>query len=431
MRTKMRSVLAVGLATLAGLALPVGSASAQVVRMNMRAERGGSGPTVSTASLAKYGELFGFDATQTEAAKTLHTAYRDHVNATQKEMQELMKKLESTFQDGEMQEGLKKMREASEKTAKVSGEATESFLKDIRSMLTPEQDAKWGKFEKMRRREGGLIGMGMVSGSNVDLIDLVGSLKLPATEATKIAGILDEYESAMDALLRENAAVMSKRADEDAKAQKEAGEGEMPSPEKMMESMNVMRGTMLKQRDLNKSFKSRISSSLGDEAKAKFDNEWLLRAFRRIYAEPQVVKQLKAAAKFDDITSEQRATIGEMLAAYEKDAAAINSKWAEAQEKSETEDGGGPMMFGPGQDQDSPTARVRKSRTALDKQTREKLRGILSEAQQEKLPKKPEGTGGVQIFGGGHDGLELSPEDLGIEVPDGAEVRMIVAPQGR
>src|SRR5262249_20540191 len=147
-------------------------------------------------------------------------------------------------------------------------------------------------------------------------IDLVEGLKLAEGDAKKVAPVLDQYDLEMDHALQERAKAEEKRS----KDRKEPGdEGFSMDVEQFQKDMDEARKDAIHLRDLNRSYESKIDGLLEGDAKAKFDDAVRRRSFARIYSEPQVVKQLKAALKFDDVSGEQKQSITDILAAYERD----------------------------------------------------------------------------------------------------------------
>ena len=413
---------ALALTCLAGLAAPNASAQISFSSSVVRTGDDGPGPTVSEAALKRYSKLLKLDGAQSEAIATLHAAYREVVKAAKDEMNQSMKSGREAAKDGDFEAMGKKIREATEKSSKKQNVATEEFLRDLKSTLTPGQSEIWPRIERMRRREG-MGGTSMVSGGAVDLFNLVEGVAPSAENLAKIELVLIEYENDLDALLSAN-------SKETMKASKELqdGSGEISSmdPEKFGKFMAVERENGVKVRDLNKRFLARIQGSVDEATRSKLGAEWLRTAFRQVYRESLTTKQLKAALKFEDLSAEDKKKIEELLAGYEKEVAGINDRWAKEQEKADSEAKGDMGMMIMGHDDDeSDLGKVKKSRRDLGKQFRDKLKGMLSDEQKARLPKPPKNSftspdgAEIEIMGGD-----------GMEIPEGSDVQIFSGDDG-
>lgn len=410
------TTLALGLALAAGTVLPAQSANAQIaISMNRGSSSPGANP-VRTSSVPAYCKVLTLDESQSEAFKTLHKAYKERMQESQKAMNEAFKSAQEHAEDGDFNAMGKKIREVAEKFGAEQSKMTDELLGDLKGLLNPSQADKWPALERLRRRDTMGGGMSMVSGSSIDLIDLVGRAQLPAEETAKVDPVLSEYDLDMDKCLRDREAAMRKAGEEQEKANKANG-GEMhfdmESIEKMMKEMRELE---LKQRDVNTRFLDRILAAVSPEWKAKLETKWRETAFRRIFSEPHALRQLKAAAKFEDLTSEQAAKIEEIKKSYEADSVALNEAWMKAQIEADKEGKGlGGMVInigGEDNNADDPLSKARKARRDREKRATEDLKALLSEEQRGKLPKrerKPVGPNGEEIDIG--DGVEFTSDD--------------------
>jgi len=404
-----------------GLAGSPSTASAQEVRMG--GPRGFGGPEVSKRSIDQYAKILKLDAAQKEAAMHLQESYADATRRAGEEMQEAMKSIKEDASDGDFSGFGEKMPKIMEAMGKKRSAAQQSFLSDLKQLLTPAQEAAWPNLERFRRREAHLSG-GMVSGSGVDLTTVVESLKLPDADAQKMNDTLTQYEQDMDRLL------VDREKDDGKKSDSFDFDPANFDMEKMKARMDEARVQALKVRDLNKQYERRLSAMLADDARAKFEKEVKARSFRQIYREPHVSKMLNAAAKFDDLDPTQKKQIDEMKTQYEKDLSELNTKWAAALEQAETEGKAGGMPFmGGGKESDELKA-AKTARKELDKKFSERVKTALNDKQKERLPKKDTGERTMHFADGGEGGVFVHA----MEVDDGegtqSNVEIIVAPGG-
>lgn len=407
------------LAGTAAVILPVAAAHAQV---RMGGPGGMGGPEISRRSLEQYARILKLDSAQKEAANHLLEAYTDATRRATDEMQEAMKAAREDVADGDFSELGSRLPKIMGEMGKKRAAAQQSFLSDLRQMLTPAQESAWPALERLRRREGHL-GFGMVSGAGVDMTTVVDSLKLDAAESGKLADTLAQYEQDMDRLLVER--------EKAAEGRSEPTEFNLDM-EKMKARMDEERAQGLKVRDLNKQYERRLASMLDDASRAKFLAEVRKRSFRQIYREPYVSKMLGAASKFDDLDPAQKQQLADMKASYEKDLEDLNARWAAALEQAETEGKASALPFMGGGNESEELKAAKQARRDLDKKFTERVRTALNDKQRERLPKKDSGERSIRFGDGGEGGGAVFVQALDIDDGDGpqSDVQVIVAPGG-
>lgn len=398
----LAAALAIGtigsvLASVAHAAQPAGS--------SVRSVRGGGGPgglggpEISKRSVDRYASLLALDPMQREAAAALQQAYSESAQKASQEMQDSLKTLQDEAQDGDRSALFEKMPEIMRKHGEKRAALQKSFLDDLKSLLTPKQEEAWPKLERLRRREGlaGGMGMSMVSGAGIDLTELVGKLKLADTEVAKLDDTLEQYQQDLDKAIVER---------EKARAERDGGEPGKITMDFDMEKMKARtaeeREHAVKIRDLNRQYERRLASLLGDESRAKLDEEFKKRSFRQIFKEPYPAKAIAAALKFDDLDANQKKALLAEQEAYNREVASLNDKWMQALDKAETEGkAGGPFMLpGMGSESEELVA-ARKARRDLDEKTSQRVKTALNEKQRDKLPKKNNNSSNVQVTNGG------------------------------
>ncbi|HMN42221.1 MAG TPA: hypothetical protein PKE29_15355 [Phycisphaerales bacterium] len=400
------------LAIIAGLGLSVGmlagpaapAAEAQV-RMGMGRGMGmGTPERITTADVEQYSKILRLTDTQREAVKDLHQAYEREFDAAEKVMREKLEKIQQDFQDTQDPSVWTKDMPEVQKTYSTRTEALEkSFIGDLKSLLTGEQSARWPAAERAQRRArslgGGMAaipGFGL-AGESVDLIKMVDELRLAKTPET-LSQVLDRYELEIDGALEARDSKRKEIAETMQKQQQDRmkdGGGMMPDFQKLQEQMGEMRKSGLPVRNINDRYSTLIAAALPEAQRDDFVNGYKRAKFPNIYKEPYAIKALNAARAFTDLTSEQKAGIGEITASYQRDVAGANERYERAQMEAEKDGGGDDMVSGwmrmmggdQGKDESELTV-AKKERRKLDSDALAKLKDILTPEQKDRLPER-------------------------------------------
>jgi hypothetical protein len=360
--------------------------------------------SVPRASLDKYARVLGMDKDQKDMALTLHEGYLAAHKAVVSEMQAAMKEISdkaredmdfSAFRD----ELPKKMKVYAERMQ----EQQKSFLEDVKALLNDEQRARWPRVERMRRRETGLR-FSFISGAGVDVLEVADAAMGDAPPTDEIKAVLDRYELEVDKALLAMEDMGRQMQD---KSMEAARNMDMNAIKDMMKKVEDASRSI---RDVNRQYARVLEPMLPKEQGAKFAAEFKRRSFPRVYKIAYAAKCLDAAQGFSDLTGDQRQTLATIRESYTRELASANEAWANAVEQQEGAEGGvfGRMMdsaMGGGGGTPNPVSDARKARRALDDDTLDKVKRVLTDAQRERLPKKEDdkqsGDDMGVFFGGG------------------------------
>jgi len=340
-------------------------------------------PDVSSKDIESYAALLSLTEEQKAAANELLLSYQQEFSALAEQVRQIRdgarQEFEETRDPAVWQDLMPRFEELGEEKKALES----SFLEDFRLLLTPEQDALWPKLERMRRRDRTLSQGGIVSGETVDLFKVIEESKLSEETTAALSAVLEQYEMDLDrALIERNetyetgmARGMQNWRDQDF--------------ESMEENFAKARDAAIKLRDINRKYARQIEGLLPEESRAEFNRKFKEASFPRVYAKTYVTRAFEATDGFEDLTAEQREQIRAMREAYTRELNAINEKMAAAIEEGELTRGVRDMMgMGPGGGNEA-TREGREARRELDRATEEKLRALLTEEQQARLPERP------------------------------------------
>jgi Spy/CpxP family protein refolding chaperone len=382
------------------LALLVPAASARQRSVMITSEVASGGPLgdadaeglISSRSLDRYTRPLKLNADQKDAINALHegyvTAFRDASKARREAIDRLLK---DNDDEDDRSVFLTKMPEVQKKHAEQTKKLERSLFSDIKALLAPDQESQWSKVERARRREVGLRLGGLVGGDSADLTSILDDLRLADADLANAAESIEQYEADLDRQLAERDTLKS-----DFKFEP----GKPFDVEAMQASMAQAREQAIKVREVNERHARTIEGHLPEAKRAEFAAAVRRAFFPRIYRPSRAEKDIEAALKFQDLTSDQRKQIETLREQHQRDAAPANDAWAAAQRDADQRGDGGGQIIGPGgavmrmkfsmgddQNEKGPLADARKARKDLDKKTRDRLKEILTEAQRDKLPK--------------------------------------------
>lgn len=421
MRTIARTIM-LAASVLAASAMCAPAAAQVMISRAVGGPMGGA-EVISAKAADRFAGILGLDAAQVDAFKTLHRSYLSQIDESRSALREVSKKARNAAEDGDFDALIRAMEKASAEQQTRQAELTNTLLQDLRGMLTPEQETKWSRLERARRRESlPMLAWGpmSVSGAGVDLCVLVEGVKLPGEEFAKVAPVLEEYEVEIDAVIREGQAAV-KDTEEARKSEPGDGVSRVLDEGAMREMAEKSHARSKRAGEVNRRFVERLGATLAEPWRGELRKAWNKAAFRTVYRDPHILTQLKAAQGFEDLEAEQKVALAELLAEYERRLEELNAQWAEALLKQEME--GKATPFELRMDEESEVGKARRARMELDKGMRERMRARLNESQQARLPKVP---GGPRVVtpGGGEMELDLG----GMGLPDGAEIEVFTVP---
>lgn len=405
---KVRSCLALAVGCVVGLGVigSVASAPALAQRggmMRMGMNLGGVGERVQPEDMDRYADLLGLSKDQREASKALHDAYAAEYDQAEeirtKAVQKARAEFEETRDPAVWSEMLPK---EMEKYGKRVKELDEGLMNDVKTLLTGEQSTKWVLVERARRRDGTMPN-GMLSGEAVDLTKVVKDLKVATPMPDALVQSLERYETELDAALQERDA----QREEISKTMQTAGRGGPMGfdPQAFQKAMTDLRKAGIKVREVKDRYAGMLESIVPEDKKAEYVKKVRTLKFPQVYRESYTLKAIDAAAKFKDLSVESKQGVADIKAAYERDLAAANERWARAI-ADEEKDGGGDLMaagmmrwMGGADEGDSPQQQARKVRRELDKASLDKLKALLTPEQVESLPERDAER--MPGFGGG------------------------------
>lgn len=174
----------------------------------------------------------------------------------------------------------------------------DQFLANVRTQLSPVQDARWPALERALRREKDLP-QSELSGEGIDLVSVLAALQVPPQVLETIAAQIDQYETDLDRALL---------------AREQRMDSLQPAVREAMQEMNFERGLQIMEQIMAARIEVRsaqergleaIAAALPEEYAAAFRQEALERAFPKVYGPNATISFIAAAKAIEDLTPEQ------------------------------------------------------------------------------------------------------------------------------
>jgi hypothetical protein len=370
-------------------------------------------PSVNSKDLDSFAKLFGLDATQKETVKTLFDGYQQGFTAKAKKVREELDAIREEAREARDPELFREMGEKTMAFQKERQKMEASFLDDFKVVLTEDQAQKWPKFERMRRRDT-TIGRGLMSGERVNLYELVDEMKLDAEPRAALDPTLDQYDVDLDRELIERNKMYEQI--------QEKMRDFFQDPQGADEWIKKGREAAVKVRDVNRRYADQLEQQLPADKRAGFRENFRKQSFPQVYRETYSTRVVDAAGKLSDLDASQKDAVNTLRETYYRDLATIQRDMEKAQEEQEMNfsisgmmgrfggggggggqggggggggggrnneaggggqrRGGGGGMFGDSEEMSN----LRTKRRELETGTVDKINGLLTDAQKEKLP---------------------------------------------
>lgn len=366
-------------------------------------------PSVDRREMTRYSDFLKLNGEQKGLVQELFEGFQQQFRTEAEVAREKMDGMRERAREQRDPAAFREMRTVMQSFMQKRTALEKQFFEDVRSTLTPEQDALWPRFERLRRREETLR-RGRMSGERVDLVALVENAKLPPETLAQLTPMLEQYEAELDREL-----IQRNKVYEDSMNRLGDGRGDgnlEQMGEQLQKMLDEARTASVRVRDVNRRYARQVEAALSEDRRATFAKSVREASYPDIWRKTQTTRQFEAAMGFADLTADQKAAIETIRARYDRDAAAANERMEVAQTDME-EKISVQQMFRRGRggqgEENSPLNDVRRERRDLERTTGEALKKILTPEQQARLPQPerqdgPGGGGGGAVRRRGGDG---------------------------
>ncbi len=382
--------------------------------------------SITSKAVDGYVKTLGLSTDQQAAAKALLEGYQQSFSTLSQDARDKMREMRESIraemaENGPSPAAFRKIGDEMDKFRKERDKLDQGFLNDLKAVLTPDQASKWPAVEQAFRREHS-IGRGVISGERVDLVEIVGQLKLSDDAMKPISPVLDQYAADLD---RELAArdvaydAAQAKVREMFQAGGDGGGGGSGGGDDaaMNKAWEDGRAAGLRVRDVNRRYARQIEPLLPAVSQPAFDTAVREQSYPLIYRPSHASRVVAAAGELSGLSDDQKATIRTISDSFNRDLAAVNKELEAATEKRESSlkpqdlmprrfggggGGGGAWdFFG-----DPEVSKLIERRSTLQDSAIEKLKAALTPEQFDSLPQRRDRAVGGPEAGDGGDNAE-------------------------
>lgn len=336
-------------------------------------------PSISSRDLERAGKILSLDKDQTEAAKMLFDAYQEQYKAKAEPLRKKMERAREEFRESRDPSVWGGLRDEFRKLGPVREEMEKTLFADLKAVLREDQAASWEKFERSVRRERSL-NRGLMSGERVNLIQIVERAELDDESKAKVAPVLDQYEVDLDRALTARTQFTTEQM---SRAGEIFGGGDPAELQKMIEKGRQLAVVV---RDVNKRYARQVEDLVPEDKALKIAAEVRRQSFPRVFETTRAQRLLDAAAKFEDLDENQKASVASLRDSYVRDAEALNDQMTRETEKFEMSITAEQLMGMFRGGNRGPVEELFNKRGQLGRTAEDNLRKILSPEQQKRLP---------------------------------------------
>lgn len=396
-----------------------------------------NGAPVTEEEVDRYARILGLDADQTEALRMVFESVDMEYSEAEQAASEARRALIDSVREAQAQGKPFDPTVFREKMPAIEGGQRDTwsrlerqFFEDMKSIVTPQQAERWAGVERQRRRDRALSD-GRLAGETVDLIALSEEVGIPDASRSEVDPILGRYELDLDrALLARDEAVGAARSMLNGPGGVRFGAvpasgtmAEVMGSEEFAKARADAQDARRSLREVNNRYARQVAAALPPDSSERFNEAYRAASYPRIYRDPYFVRALDGAGRFADLTDAQRSEIDSIKAAWARESGALNDRWAAAVRAAEDEQGIDASMppaqlarLAEARGETSPIVEAWQARRDLESRMLERLKGVLTDGQRDRLPQPRQRGRTVNLPGGGEILIDGDDEGAGGEM---------------
>lgn len=365
---------------------------------------GGAGasytPEVTASKLKRYVRVLGLGEDMATIVEDMHHTYtttlRSEAEGYREQARDLRDEATAT-QDWSIfaEQMAPLMKEWSERKKELD----EGFLRELKSVLSPEQLTRWPMLERDRRRSK-MLPDARLPGEDVDFVTILDpvreELKDSAVRA-RLDELLEAYMIELDDALTSRQKALETMREEFRQAQMS---GDRERAKEIWSDATRKRESV---RSINTHLLAVVKGVLDQETAAAVERQYLERAYPVAFEPTRAEKYVEKALELDSLTEDQHAVIGSrqdqllsdlqpirerLMEAIDEQAAKL-PYWMQAMQVSEDENGVFAFTIDNmnDEDEDDPFRDALRERFDLSRRTQKGVSEVLTQAQRDQIPR--------------------------------------------
>lgn len=286
------------------------SAHAQSMMISFSTPESNYVPALSAREVNIIARVLGMNETDREAMMLLHSG---HVAAVTQRRNAVSDEVQVGFEEAQATGDSNFARVSSEKEEAWTKEAQQlkdAFFEDLKSLLSKEQADRWPLVERELRRFRSLP-KGRFAGEKLDVIAIVDDSYPHAWKNPSISDALVAYAASLDSLLKVRDGYLSeeKKSEFESLCTTDKAQAERMWRDSVSSRVAV--------RDLNLRTADQIAAMLPSNEGEQLRRQVLCASYKKICSQSRSEAFVRAASKLTSLTAEQRATVNDIVNAYE------------------------------------------------------------------------------------------------------------------
>jgi hypothetical protein len=192
---------------------------------------------------------------------------------------------------------------------KRSEQIKKTFLDDLKSLLTRDEEARWPIVERELRRVR-LASTGILSGENVDLVRLTEDVLGDSGQTTQVQELLNRYSEELDRVIVARKAALDTHKGEYSKAIK-------ADPDKARSCWTTVTDARLAVQGVNDRYARLLAGEAGDK-KLAYERAYFEKCYPALCRPSRVDEYLKDAQELKSLTAEQLGRLRTIKSTYEQ-----------------------------------------------------------------------------------------------------------------
>jgi hypothetical protein len=334
---------------------------------------------------------------QPDAEKALLDLYAGYAGTLQTEGAAVKEFVEKEIEKAEIMQNTGYLGPAHTRLAEWrtrSEKIKKTFLDDLKSLLTSEQESRWPIVERELRRMRMAPG-GRLCGESIDLVRLTDEIA-GAEPGDELAAMLNRYSDELDRALVARQTLLDDKQPEYNEKLKNDPKG----AEAIWRDVQRARAAV---RDVNDRYVRLIAGQLPADKAARLNQEYFDQSYRPITKPTRTDEYLKDAGELKTLTGGQKSQFEAIKSKYGRDKRALLEKQARAYRDFEMEWKPSDLAKALGEKQEednqqhyngawlpesNPLVQTRRERLELDQQTRKDLDSMLTDEQKAAIPSR-------------------------------------------